>query len=168
MFCPNCAAPISNEQKFCRSCGLALEEISKAIAKQMPATPANAALQRRKDLFEKLGIVMLSICGLAIFGALIYATVYKAIFLQGKITSGLIALAVIGTLLCGLLAVFFFNYANSLKTSQNSRHSPQPTEIDNKNTAKLLEEKPFEPASVTERTTDLLFAEPRKNTNQIR
>ena len=37
MHCPNCGTRTSSEHKFCRVCGLALEEFAVKLAEQLPA-----------------------------------------------------------------------------------------------------------------------------------
>ncbi|MGI8838237.1 MAG: hypothetical protein ACR2H4_16605, partial [Pyrinomonadaceae bacterium] len=67
--------------------------------------------------------------------------------------------------ICGLLAVVFFNYANSLKDAATKRRLQQPTELpQGEASAKFLNEPYLEPIpSVTERTTELLYAEKKGN-----
>ena len=85
---------------------------------------------------------------------------------QGKLLPG-IALLIL--FMCGLLAVVFFNYANSLKDAATKRRLQQPTELPQEEaSAKLLNEAYLEPIpSVTERTTELLYAEKRGNDKQV-
>jgi zinc-ribbon domain len=159
MFCPNCGSENKNEQNFCRSCGLKLDAISHAVAAQFP-TKEYAELQKRKELFEKLGIFSLS--GFGVIGiAFLIAIVgyYKMILFGADVIfwSGFAAFTVFG-----LLSVFFFNYPKLFMKFEkvNPRLSPDDQEQFSQPTNKLLEDKPFEPiASVTENSTELFPVE---------
>ena len=53
MLCPNCGTQTTNEQKFCRNCGMNLEPVSKAIAAHLAlggleSPPAEEAGERRE------------------------------------------------------------------------------------------------------------------------
>ena len=156
MFCPNCAAPNTDDQSYCRSCGLKLGAISKEVAEQFPSAEY-AVLQRRKRLFEMFGIGSLSIAGLIGLGSLLAKVFFYKLILFGP---ELLFYSAYGALiLFGLLAVFFFNYpklfmnfekVNPRLPADSVNVHPSPT------TNKLLEDPPFEPASVTEHSTELL------------
>lgn len=75
MFCPNCGSENSIEQNYCRSCGLKLDVITRAISDQFPSKEY-AALQRRQDLFEKAGLLSLSVAGLIGVGFLLFKVAY--------------------------------------------------------------------------------------------
>ena len=164
MFCPNCASKVQLKQSFCRSCGLKLDDIFQVVGRQLP-TKENAKLQKRQDLFEKLGFISLSgfgIVGLALlFSEIIY---YKMILFGANVLffSGLTAFVVFG-----LLALFFFGYPRFFGDSKSVNfRSSESTGENPKVTAKLLEEKTFEPVpSVTEQTTNLLFVESKRKTS---
>ena len=156
MFCPNCGAENRSEQNFCRSCGLKLDVISQAVAEQTP-TKEYAELQKRKELFEKLGIFSLSSFGLIGLTFLLAKVVYYKLILFGAdalFWSGLVAFFAFG-----LLTVFFFNYPKLFMKFDkiNPRLSPNEEKQISQPTQKLIEDKPFEPAaSVTENSTELL------------
>ncbi|HEX8288201.1 MAG TPA: zinc ribbon domain-containing protein [Pyrinomonadaceae bacterium] len=104
MFCPNCAAEIDSEQNFCRSCGLKLDAVLRAIAGQTP-TKEYAKLQKRKDLFEKLGIFSLSCSAIIAIGLFFSKVIYYKMILFGADVlywSGFTALIIFG-----LLSIFF-------------------------------------------------------------
>ena len=159
MFCPNCSSEIGTEQIFCRSCGLKLDAVLRVVAEQTP-TEEYAKLQKRKELFEKLGIFSLTCTGLIgiafFFSKVIY---YKIILLGADVLfwSGFAALIVFG-----LLSVFFFNYPKLFMNPENINPlllKPKEKELfDPVN--KLLPEVFIEPIqSVTENPTELLFVE---------
>jgi hypothetical protein len=162
MFCPNCGAENRAEQNFCRSCGLNLNAITLAVSELFPSNEY-ARLQRRKELFEKLGSFSLSIAGIIAFSFLIFLAVsYKMILLGPEVLfwSGFGAL--IGFL---LLSIFFFNYPKLFmkfeRLDPQTRHASKP-EIAAP-TAKLIDDRPFEPVpSVTEDSTDLLLTPERR------
>jgi zinc ribbon protein len=161
MFCPNCGAENRVEQNFCRSCGLKLDAISQAVADQFPSKEY-AALQRRKELFEKLGLFSLSAAGLIGLGFLLFKVAYFKLILFGPdVLFWSSAIALIGFL---LLSVFFFNYPKLFMKFEklNSRLSPPEESTLTASTNKLIEDRPFEPVpSVTEHSTELLHT-PKK------
>jgi hypothetical protein len=155
MYCPNCGGGNRSEQNYCRTCGLKLDAISQAVAEQRPSQEY-AMLQRRKDLFERLGLFSISIAALIGIGLLFAKVAYYKLILFGP---EVLFWSAFGALvLFGLLSVFFFNYPKLVMKFDhiNPRRSPaDATPADP--TRKLIEDRPFEPvASVTENTTDLL------------
>ncbi len=156
MYCPNCGKTNSEEQKFCRSCGLSLEKVVQSLVEQLPATDVDKNLrerQRKVELWAKIfGTGVVSIFALVVLWGLIYQT----IIVEGKWAVGLGFLAfILGVVAFGLLMLY---RESLLKASK--RPLPKPESSPPADTAKLLPEPSFEPIpSVTERTTDLLSAD---------
>ncbi len=161
MFCPNCGSRNSAGQKFCRSCGLSLEKIAQSVVEQLPVK-AEESIEKRRDKIEKLGVAALISFGAIGIGFLFYQIIFKMMLAQGKVLAGTALLILI---VCGLLAMVFFNYANSLREAATKRRLQQPAELPKAETStKLLDESHLEPVpSVTERTTELLYVEKRDN-----
>ena len=161
MFCPNCGSKNSTQQKFCRSCGLSLEKTAQSLVEQIPAK-IDQSLERRKEKLERFGAIALSGVGVVGVGALSYLIIFNMMLAQGKILGGLALLTII---ICGFLAVFFFNYANYLKeTAVKNRLQPPEEMREYETPAKLLNDSYLEPIpSVTERTTELLYEERKKD-----
>ncbi len=153
MFCPNCGAKTSSEQKFCRACGLGLEKIALSLNEQLPAR-LDENLLSQKERFERLGMALLSVFGLGLLSLLVYTVV--------RVTPGnwLGRLALLGFIImaaCGLLSTILFAKAKEAEEAAGKRRvqnvEPTPTK-------ELLTEGHFEPVpSVTDRTTELLFVE---------
>lgn len=160
MFCPNCGAKNQSDQSYCRSCGLKLGEITQFVSEQFP-TEEYAALQRRKDRLEKLGLLSLSLFGFLVFALILAKAAYYKIILFGS--DIIFGAAFVAMIISGLLSVVFFNYSKLFMNLDKVNHRlPSPAESDSPGapTAKLIEDKPFEPVpSVTENTTDLLTVE---------
>ena len=163
MFCPNCGNENSIEQKFCRSCGLSLEKAAQSLAEQLPSKLTKAQ-RSQKEKYERLGMIALSLFGLGIFGMILYGVVYRVIFVQGRTWEGLGVLGFIALIACGILASIFFAQANeSDKLLIKSKPKPDRELRAPSQTGKLLAESELEPVpSVTERTTELLFAEQKR------
>src|SRR5262245_56825385 len=63
MYCPKCATPISDEQKFCRSCGLDLQVLSQVFAvesKAIEATNSKPSQSREAKLQLQGTITLMS------------------------------------------------------------------------------------------------------------
>lgn len=155
MFCPNCAAPNADEHSYCRRCGLKLDIIAKSVAEQFPSEDY-AAIANRIRRFEKLGVGSLSLA--AIVGlAMLTAKVFKLqIELFGPNT--LLYFAVAAFVVFGLLSVYCFNYKEFIDFDKLNPRLPLPdkSEVEKFTTSKLIEDRQFEPASVTEHSTELL------------
>lgn len=163
MYCPNCGKQNSADQKFCRSCGLGLQKVAKTLSEQVP-TKLDLSLQQKKERFEKLGVIALSIFGAGVAIPVLYGIFYKMMYTQGKVIAGLGLLALIIVLGCGLLSVILFAKANEVKEESAKRPSPEPKELNSPDTRELPERAAQQPPafSVVDRTTELLS---RKNPN---
>lgn len=169
MFCPNCGTKTTNEQKFCRSCGLSLEKVSEAVLEQISSSNVQ---QQSNQWLERFGafawygfcaVIFIAVCGL------IFA-VFTGLILSGKnIVFGILLIAFITF---GLLLLVYLHLSESFAELKPVHKSAKNNELQPaENTARLLPEPDFEPfispASVTERTTDLLRAEKPKTTNEL-
>ena len=167
MFCPNCGNKISLDQKFCRTCGLALEKIAQSVCEQLP-TRLDESLEERKNKLERLGVVALSIFGAGLLSALLYKVGYQLMLTQGKILAALGMLAVVVILGSGILSVILFAKAHDVeevKTRRRLQGSEKTPEAES--TARLLPEGYIEPVpSVADRTTELLLAEKKSGTHE--
>ena len=152
MFCPNCGIKNGVEQNYCRGCGLKLDAIVEAVSDQFPSKEY-AELQRRRERSERIGLLCLSISGVIGLTLLLFlAAQYKLVLLGPELLFGSAIGALVGFL---LLFVFFFNYPKLfMKAKSRPPDENQPSVVV---TAKLIEDRPFEPASsVTEGTTEFL------------
>jgi hypothetical protein len=160
MYCPNCGKPASDDQKFCRSCGVSLQIHAQMLAGQASAVdPDKAQLQRR--IMGAIGwvgvfigyLIILLWVGDATIEMRRDITIIRQIY--DVVQTAWAALLTVGL---GLLAFFGVRllWSHAYGASAN-RQSPQPTP-----TAKLLSDRPEVVSSVTEHTTELLEAtEPR-------
>jgi hypothetical protein len=156
MFCPNCAAQNNDEQRYCRTCGLKLDAIVREVAEQRPSVEY-AALARKKRTFEMMGVFSLSTAGLIGLMLLFSKIFYYKMILFGA--EALFMSASIALVCFLLLSVFFFNYPKVVMNFEKlNPRLPAPPGDDGEPlpTNKLIEDRPFEPASVTEHTTALL------------
>ena len=162
MFCPNCGAKTSIEQKFCRACGLGLEKVALSLTEQLPTRP-DENLMSQKERFERLGLILLSVFGFGVLTLILYGVVYKLMITQGQWLGGLALLAFIIMGACGILSTVLFAKAKEAEEAAAKRRiQPEDAAAIATPTKELLTEGNFEPVpvpSVTDRTTDLLYAE---------
>ena len=155
IFCPYCSGKNKVEQSFCRFCGLNLEETAKSLAAQL-SFGKNARELRQLQLIKKItdygsiGLTIIVSIALAFYA---YVVATKMIFSGKRILFGLFLLS--------MVFQFVMRYIRRIKRNkinENSREASLPLQ---RETAKLIEEKPFAPAapaSVTENSTELLIA----------
>ena len=153
MFCPNCAAINDPSQHYCRTCGLKLDAIAAELTVQNPSEEVAALLNKRKWI-ELLGKCALTISGIIALCLLItIAVYYKLILLGPEILFGSAVIALIVFLLASILFFaypkFFLKIDRAIPTAPDRPDLTAPT-------SKLLEDPLFEPASVTEQSTELL------------
>jgi hypothetical protein len=160
MFCPNCGAKTSIEQKFCRACGLGLDKIALSLTEQLPISP-DEHLMAEKTRYERMGMALLSVFGFGVLMLILYGVVYKMMIMRGKWMWGLAVLGFIIMGACGLLSVILFEKANEAKEAAGKRRlESRDAAVLPTPTRELLPEGHFEPVpSVTDRTTELLYAE---------
>lgn len=159
MYCPNCGAKTSIEQKFCRSCGLGLEKIALSLAEELPARPDEKQLSE-KERFERIGVAALSVFGAGVLILLLYLIIYVKMIVQGKIFAGLALLVMLIFMGFGLLAAIMFAKAKEAEQAAGKRRTQH---VEATPTRELLSEGHFEPVpSVTDRTTELLSVENSK------
>jgi len=160
MYCPNCGNKSSTDQRFCRSCGLGLEKVTQTLVEQLP-TRLDDNLEAQKNRLEKWGVAAFSVFGLGMLGMLLYGIVYKLMMTQGKVMAGLALLGLMVMVGCGLLSVILFAKAKEVEQAKLKRRITQDEVLTHSETTReLLPEGRLEPGpSVTERTTELLFAD---------
>ena len=153
MFCPNCGAQNESAQHYCRMCGLGLDAISVELTAQNPS-PEMALLLKKKRRIEKLGVYSLSIAGIIGLCLLIAVTVYYKLAILGP---ELLFGSAVGALILFLLAsIAFFAYSKYFRRFvYSNKDLPEQRDLKNE-TKKLINDAPFEPASVTEHSTELL------------
>lgn len=154
MFCPNCAAQNDASRHYCRICGLKLDAIAAELTVQNPSEEVAVLLKKKKwmEFIGKSALTTSGIIGLCLL--LTVAVYYKLVLFGPEILFG----SAIGALILFLLAsIFFLAYPRYfLKIDSVISHSPEQPEL-TAPTGKLLDEPtPFERASVTEHSTELL------------
>lgn len=165
MFCPNCGVKGSTEQNFCRGCGLKLDAVIAAVSEQDPSGEY-AELQRGEERKKRIGVACLAIAAIIGFSMLLFrAAQWKLELLGEGVLFWSAGIALIAFL---LLAVLFFTYPSALKAKLRRLREGEETPAVQAATTRLIEERPFEPASsVTEETTEV-FELPRSKRNEDR
>jgi len=159
MFCPNCGNKNSEQQKFCRSCGLGLEKVAQSLIEQFP-TKADRSLKQRKERLERFGVASLSVFGVAILSFILYNAFTGLMASKGVLIATLLTLVGLIVVGCGLLSVILFAKAKELNPASSNRQIPGPSE--DVLTGKLLDPHRESTFSITDRTTELLTVDKRE------
>lgn len=157
MFCPNCGASNNRKQNYCRFCGLNLQDTAKSLMDQIVFGEDSKSLKKLSSVKRVVDFTSTALIGMLIVGIAAYL-----FFFDPKFGKDLIKVS---------LGVFFLlktiqeviGYFQRRARSENKRFEPKASEqFGSKETAKLLEEKPFEAVpSVLENQTELFPAENR-------
>lgn len=155
MFCPNCGANNNKKQNYCRFCGLNLQESAKSLTNQIVFGEDSKSLKKLSSVKRVVDFTSTALIGMLVVGIAAYL-----FFFDPKFGKDLIKIS---------LGVFFLlktiqeiiGYFQRRARSENKRFEPNRVgQSESKETAKLLEERPFEPVpSVTESSTELFPAE---------
>lgn len=155
MFCPNCGASNNKKQNYCRFCGLNLQETAKSLINQIVFGEDSKSLKKLSSVKRVVDFTSTALIGMLVVGIAAYL-----FFFDPKFGKDLIKIS---------LGVFFLlktiqeiiGYFQRRARSENKRFEPNRVERpESKETAKLLEEKPFEPVpSVIENSTELFPVE---------
>jgi hypothetical protein len=157
MHCPNCGSGASEDQRFCRSCGLGLEEFSRLLTEKLVAenlTAAPRAGAARNRALQRIGFSLWVGAGAILVGGVLWGIISEIIMGKGEVLGGLLFLIFILAIVIGGLLV---TYSSSRKQSGGA----DGREIKGANTApELASGTPHSlHMSVTERTTELIERE---------
>jgi hypothetical protein len=164
MDCPGCGAPASAKQKFCRSCGFGLEQVSALVAERAEESPSSRA---EVDLEQRLSPRKVEkLAGAIFYGGLTAAIGIgfpAAIYLQyhqGNLIASLMLSLLFLTLASGatLFWIAFLRKNAKEHRAQQKKIAPQSL-----TTAELAAASPPElMPSIAEHTTELLEPRPAK------
>ena len=154
MHCPNCGKQTSLNQKFCRSCGMSLETVSKVLTEHLSVADSDRLMAKVDESLLVRRMYKMLLWGII---AVIFGIALLAI---GK-NNGLITLPGLLIALAGMLLAAY-GVLSPIKTMVlPSRQQPQSKALKQPESELYLPPQSFfEPVpSVTERTTELLEIE---------
>ena|SRR5215510_4084676 len=156
MYCPNCSAGASTDQRFCRSCGMDLQAVAELISAQSGLAKAGAPKKGGFDARQRASLLW----GLfTAFGAVAAASVLRILNREhiqpvGEFTPYLSGILVVIAFIGLGLACYPFLQTLWSHSEPNHRGSSRTDEL----TGRMQQLLPEEPLSVTEHTTELMEA----------
>jgi zinc-ribbon domain len=168
MYCPQCATRNTDDAKFCRACGTALEAVALALTNKLP--PSGAWLEKYGEGKHKairgailLGAALLMAGVPALFIGVIFPLVMLwTVFFGWMAGWGVVSLASgVGEMVKSKTMLRqmeqFDGGLTTTEPSELSSAAHEPRMLDDATGAK-----PYSPMSVTEHTTELLGEQPRR------
>ena len=154
MHCPNCGKQTSLNQRFCRSCGMSLETISKVLTEHLSVADSNKSIAQVND--KLLARQMYR----TLLWSIIAVILGVALLAIGK-NYGLVSLLGLLISLAGMLLAAYGVLSPIKVMALSSRQSPESEALKQSEAELHLSPGSYpEPmASVTERTTELLEIE---------
>lgn len=156
MYCPNCSAEASTEQRFCRSCGMELQAVAELIRDQSPLVKPESPLGPSFEARQKAMLIwgLVTTLGAAAVGASLKILGKENIHPLGEFTPYVSVLAVVAAIFgMGLMCYPFLQMmSDNARSRRPPLPKPQPTI---KLRSVLL---PEEQPSITEQTTEFLEA----------
>jgi hypothetical protein len=158
MHCPNCGKQTSIDQKFCRSCGMSLETISKAIiAHQSISDSDNPSVRDDSNALRRLGLQLFWGIIVLFMGAVILGVNKK------MVEADWLRLVGLATVMAGMILAMYAVLSPLWKQSSKSIPvSEAKSTMELENRAQTLPELPTAPPSITEQTTSILESEVAK------
>lgn len=151
MFCPNCGANNSKKQKYCRFCGLNLQDTVKSLMNQLIFGEDSKLLKTLSSTRRIVGSASTALVGITIVGLVAY---YFFAYAFGK---ELVKLSLgIFFLLKIIQEIIGYFQRQERSKSQTNKFRRNTEQLESGDAVRLLEHKPFEPApNVVENTTEL-------------
>ena len=164
MYCPSCGKTTSLKQRYCRSCGLDLEDINRALAKKdsEPGWDKGKHDSATNLDWLKKAAYLSCVAGFALIALsiiLLLVTVYiPEAVRRGSAVGVMVSTAILLFLLAAMFALPYAYYKRFHKRRAGRHVQEAPSEmLRTEGTTQQLSESSFEPLpSVVERTTELL------------
>ena len=150
MFCPNCGANNNKKQNYCRFCGLNLQDTAKSLTTQIVFGEDSKRLKTLSTVKRVVDFTSTALIGAFIVG-------FVALFFFAPEFGRNLWKISLGVFLLLQIVQQSIGYFQRQERSKAKRFEPNKIEqFESKETAKLLEEKPFEAVpSVVENSTEL-------------
>ena len=169
MYCPNCSQKNYNQQKFCRKCGMILEQISAALSEQLPERDAD--IERREarlEVFGNIAFVGLGIILAAGVVGILYMIITQMILTGERPLAGILLANFVVFAALALTYVVLREDLNERKKKTRALSAPTSEPDAEIDTNKLLQDPINEPVpSIIEDTTDLLPAQPGSKNREL-
>lgn len=158
MFCPNCGANNNRKQNYCRFCGLNLRDTAKSLTSQIVFGEDSNLVKSLSSVKRVIDLALAALAGVLIVCAVAYFF-FASGFGKDMMKMGIIIFflleAILGT-------VGYYQRRERAKARANKFEQSAALQFESKETARVLEEKPFAPVPrVAENSTELLPTENR-------